>query len=105
MPTSADLIKLSQQDLGKENTSHHTHLTSLHDPGLQGELDANTANDYPYTQLKEAHFNPGLARTNAAATVAKPQGTTQDNWNERHKHLTVMQQHCVCGSYSSNPLL
>jgi len=95
MATSDELVKLSQKDLGRENFSHHTHLTTRHDPGLQGELDANTANDYPYTHAKEAHFNPGLARTNAAATVAKPDGTTQDNWAERHKHMTVMQQHCV----------
>ncbi|KAK6614806.1 hypothetical protein H4I96_01127 [Botrytis cinerea] len=35
----------------------------------------------------------GVARATIAASYESPQGTTKDNYAERHKHLTVLQQH------------
>lgn len=81
------------------NKSHNTHLIK-HDRHLQGALDAKTANDYPYGHDGDAHFNPGVARTNVAATIARPDGTTEDDWAEKHKDMTVMQQHAVRLSFS-----
>lgn len=37
---------------------------------------------------------PGLARANIAATHDKPDGTTDGDWAKRHRHQTVLQQHC-----------
>ena len=82
------------------STGKDAEITSIsttsgqHSPHLQGELTARTANDYGFNS-HNAHAYPGLARTNVAATIDKPEGTTEDNWAEKHKHLTVMQQHCV----------
>jgi len=38
--------------------------------------------------------DPGTARVNIAATIEAPNGTQEANWAERHKHMTVVQQHC-----------
>ncbi|KAF1925760.1 Caleosin-domain-containing protein [Didymella exigua CBS 183.55] len=38
--------------------------------------------------------DPGLARANTAATHDHPSGTTADTWAKRHRHQTVLQQHC-----------
>jgi hypothetical protein len=35
----------------------------------------------------------GVARANLAATHDKPEGTTENDWAERHKHQSVLQQH------------
>ncbi|EXJ86897.1 hypothetical protein A1O3_03851 [Capronia epimyces CBS 606.96] len=34
------------------------------------------------------------ARANIAASVQQPNGTLEDDWVARHKHQTVLQQHC-----------
>ncbi|KAH9810512.1 Caleosin-domain-containing protein [Teratosphaeria destructans] len=39
-------------------------------------------------------IDPGTARANIAPTNESPEGTLEDDWAERHKHLTVVQQHC-----------
>ncbi|TVY71517.1 putative peroxygenase [Lachnellula suecica] len=36
----------------------------------------------------------GTARANLAATVEEPNGTQQEDWAKKHKHQTVLQQHC-----------
>ncbi|KAK4549555.1 hypothetical protein LTR36_006552 [Oleoguttula mirabilis] len=36
----------------------------------------------------------GTARANIAASEESPEGTQEDDWAERHKHMTVVQQHC-----------
>ncbi|KAM0185962.1 hypothetical protein ACHAPI_011938, partial [Fusarium lateritium] len=36
----------------------------------------------------------GIARANLAATYERPEGTTEDDWARRHRHQTVLQQHC-----------
>ncbi|KAK5125000.1 hypothetical protein LTR85_001190 [Meristemomyces frigidus] len=36
----------------------------------------------------------GTARVNIAASEESPEGTQEDDWAERHKHMTVVQQHC-----------
>ncbi|PHH91567.1 hypothetical protein CDD83_11161 [Cordyceps sp. RAO-2017] len=36
---------------------------------------------------------PGTARANLAATYDRPQGTTEEDWAERHKHQSALQQH------------
>jgi peroxygenase len=88
---NGNAAKHLEQDSGDTKNKY---MTQRHSPHLQGELNAHTANDYGFNK-SEAHFNPGLARTNVAATPEHPQGTTQDEWNIKHKDLTVMQQHCV----------
>jgi hypothetical protein len=110
----------------KYDTNSISNNGDQHSPHLQGELNADTANDYGFnselgrvhpglarmmnldvtnnksegatdygSNSDNAHAYPGLARTNVAATIDKPDGTTEDGWAEKHKHLTVMQQHCV----------
>jgi len=69
-------------------------ISGRHSPHLQGKLSAHTANNYGFNS-NNVDACPGLARTNVAATIDKPEGTTEDGWAEKHKHLTVMQQHCV----------
>ncbi|KAF5259619.1 hypothetical protein FOXYS1_9768 [Fusarium oxysporum] len=36
----------------------------------------------------------GVARANLAATHERPEGTTDDDWADRHSDQTVLQQHC-----------
>ncbi|RKK83794.1 hypothetical protein BFJ69_g2531 [Fusarium oxysporum] len=36
----------------------------------------------------------GVARANLAATHERPEGTTDDDWADRHRDQTVLQQHC-----------
>ncbi|KAF2623281.1 Caleosin-domain-containing protein [Macroventuria anomochaeta] len=36
----------------------------------------------------------GTARANLAPSSESPQGTTSNNWAEKHSHQTVLQQHC-----------
>ncbi|EMC99378.1 hypothetical protein BAUCODRAFT_401149 [Baudoinia panamericana UAMH 10762] len=49
----------------------------------------------PYAPSKQDRLiDPGTARATIAATNDAPDGTQQDNWAERHRHLTVVQQHC-----------
>ncbi|KLO92920.1 Uncharacterized protein LW93_4075 [Fusarium fujikuroi] len=36
----------------------------------------------------------GVARANLAATHERPEGTTDDDWAQRHQNQTVLQQHC-----------
>ncbi|KAI0077657.1 Caleosin-domain-containing protein [Panus rudis PR-1116 ss-1] len=42
-----------------------------------------------HNQVHEA----GIARANIAATEARPNGTTEDNYAKKHSHETVLQQH------------
>ena len=92
--TSPHLPRSSQSTfIGKDAQTNST-TSGQHSPHLQGELTSRTANDYGFNS-NDAHAYPGLARTNVAATPDKPEGTTEDEWAEKHKHLTVMQQHCV----------
>jgi peroxygenase len=37
----------------------------------------------------------GTARANIAPSVETPNGTTADGWASKHKHRTVLQQHCL----------
>ncbi|KAJ9138345.1 Caleosin domain-containing protein [Pleurostoma richardsiae] len=36
----------------------------------------------------------GTARANVAATYERPNGTTEGDYAQRHRHMTVIQQHC-----------
>ncbi|KAF5538424.1 het-E-1 heterokaryon incompatibility protein [Fusarium napiforme] len=36
----------------------------------------------------------GVARANLAATHERPEGTTENDWAQRHRDQTVLQQHC-----------
>ncbi|KAF5634261.1 calcium-binding caleosin [Fusarium sp. NRRL 52700] len=36
----------------------------------------------------------GVARANLAATHGRPEGTTENDWAQRHKDQRVLQQHC-----------
>ncbi|GJC78260.1 peroxygenase 1 [Colletotrichum liriopes] len=46
----------------------------------------------PEKDQKLAHT--GTSRANLAATYEKPNGTTENGWAQRHRHQTVLQQHC-----------
>jgi len=50
----------------------------------------------PFIQKKgdEQLKQPGIARANEAASVEAPRGTQTDDYAKRHKHQTVLQQHC-----------
>ncbi|PCH43636.1 Caleosin-domain-containing protein [Wolfiporia cocos MD-104 SS10] len=39
--------------------------------------------------------NPGTARANLAPSLAAPEGTQADDWAAKHRHQTVLQQHCA----------
>jgi len=92
--TLQHLSRSSQNTIIGKDVQTNSINSGQHSPHLQGELTARTANDYGANSIK-AHAYPGLARTNVAATPDKPEGTAEDGWAEKHKHLTVMQQHCV----------
>lgn len=38
--------------------------------------------------------NPGTARATTAPSRERPNGTTDNGWQERHQHQIVIQQHC-----------
>ncbi|TKA62805.1 hypothetical protein B0A55_11249 [Friedmanniomyces simplex] len=40
-------------------------------------------------------LDPGTARATLAPSAESPNGTLQADWAERHRHLTVVQQHCA----------
>ncbi|OIW30458.1 Caleosin-domain-containing protein [Coniochaeta ligniaria NRRL 30616] len=53
-----------------------------------------TAERKPFIQLDDQRVSQaGVARANLAPTYDKPEGTTEDDWAERHKHQSVLQQH------------
>ncbi|KAJ4395083.1 hypothetical protein N0V91_011082 [Didymella pomorum] len=64
--------------------------------------DVRTVNHVPITSRQRPWVapknsplkEPGLARANIAATHDKPDGTTEGDWAKRHRHQTVLQQHC-----------
>ncbi|CCF32576.1 hypothetical protein CH063_04936 [Colletotrichum higginsianum] len=56
-------------------------VTVQRKPFLQPELDQKLA-------------HTGTPRANIAATYEKPNGTTERGWAQRHRHQTVLQQHC-----------
>lgn len=93
----------SQQRLDDPHASYNTHLVHKHEPHLNHEITGLTANDLPYTNATEAHFEPGVAKANVAATGARPHGTTKEGWNEKHKHQTVSSSQPI--SLLDRPLL
>ncbi|EGX88252.1 caleosin domain containing protein [Cordyceps militaris CM01] len=48
----------------------------------------------PFIQSDEDERLPNAARANTAPSYDHPKGTTIDDWSKRHKHQTVLQQHC-----------
>ncbi|KAJ3456893.1 hypothetical protein MRS44_016916 [Fusarium solani] len=55
------------------------------------------AGTYPRdTQVTKAFTDivEGVARANLAATHERPGGTTEGDWAHKHRHQTVLQQHC-----------
>ncbi|KAK1621945.1 Caleosin related protein-domain-containing protein [Colletotrichum phormii] len=59
--------------------------------------------EVPITQQRKPFLQPekdqklahtGTPRANIAATYEKPNGTTEHGWARRHRHQTVLQQHC-----------
>ncbi|OLN97370.1 putative peroxygenase 3-like protein 1 [Colletotrichum chlorophyti] len=50
----------------------------------------------PFLQPDEDQRLPhaGTSRANIAATYDHPDGTTEDDWAKKHRHQTVLQQHC-----------
>lgn len=68
-------------------------------PGKQYNISISevpvTVERLPYYPKEGDHLqDPGTARANAAVSNESPNGTSQDNWAENHKHQTV-------GLYSS----
>ncbi|EUC48325.1 hypothetical protein COCMIDRAFT_34201 [Bipolaris oryzae ATCC 44560] len=54
-----------------------------------------TAQRKPWFDVNDPKLpQPAVARANLAPSVDTPQGSTQDNWAEKHSHQTVLQQHC-----------
>lgn len=47
-----------------------------------------------YPKANSRLQDAGTARVNIAATEESPEGTQEDDWAERHKDMTVVQQHC-----------
>lgn len=79
----------SQQHLSHQDKSLHTHLVTKHEPHLAHDITGHTANDLPDSGGGGANFSPGIAKANVAATFARPDGTTEGGWNEKHAHETV----------------
>ncbi|KAH7366678.1 Caleosin related protein-domain-containing protein [Pyrenochaeta sp. MPI-SDFR-AT-0127] len=58
--------------------------------------------DAPITEERKPFINhrgfklkhAGTARANLATSAQQPQGTTHNDWSEKHSHQTVLQQHC-----------
>jgi peroxygenase len=56
----------------------------------------------PVTSQREPFANPkgsrlinaGESRANLAPSFEHPEGTTSADWNKKHAHQTVLQQHC-----------
>ncbi|KAK3641158.1 hypothetical protein LTR56_006880 [Elasticomyces elasticus] len=49
----------------------------------------------PYIPDADSNLiDPGTSRATVAPSVESPNGTQQDDWAERHRHMTVVQQHC-----------
>lgn len=46
-----------------------------------------------YPHAGDKLVDPGTARVNIAATNESPNGTTEDDYAEKHRHETVVQQH------------
>ncbi|KAI9708489.1 MAG: hypothetical protein M1820_003950 [Bogoriella megaspora] len=48
----------------------------------------------PYVPVEDSLLvDAGTARANIAASAEKPNGTTEGDWAEKHKHQTVLEQH------------
>jgi len=88
--TSDELQSLSQQHLDDPHKTLYKHLTDTIHPTHKHDIHGHTVCDFPYTSSKHgADFEPGVAVATAAATVARPRGTTENGWTEKHKHQTV----------------
>ncbi|KAK3672791.1 hypothetical protein LTR78_007377 [Recurvomyces mirabilis] len=49
----------------------------------------------PYIPAKDSKLiDPGTARATLAPSAECPYGTQDNDWAERHAHMTVVQQHC-----------
>jgi peroxygenase len=49
----------------------------------------------PFANPKGSRLvNAGEARANLAPSYDHPEGTTSADWNKKHAHQTVLQQHC-----------
>jgi peroxygenase len=49
----------------------------------------------PFANSKGSRLiNAGEARANLAPSYEHPEGTTSADWNKKHAHQTVLQQHC-----------
>ncbi|KAJ9133902.1 Caleosin-domain-containing protein [Coniochaeta hoffmannii] len=58
-------------------------------------MDPVTSARPPFVQLDDDQrvAQAGVARANLAPSYDKPEGTTDNDWAERHKHQSVLQQH------------
>ncbi|KJZ77925.1 hypothetical protein HIM_02562 [Hirsutella minnesotensis 3608] len=86
-----------QQQQQQEKQEHHDGQAVSRATIVTGipEVDV-TEQRKPFLQPDDKIRLPhtGTPRVNVAATYAHPEGTTHDGWAERHKHQTVLQQHC-----------
>lgn len=88
--TSDEHKQLSQKGLDDPNKTLHGHLTASVHPTHMHDIWGGSVMDYPYTSTNHgADFEPGIAVATSAATVARPNGTTENGWNEKNKHMTV----------------
>lgn len=91
--TSDELKNLSQQHLHDPHKTLHKHLTDTIHPTHKHDIYGHTVCDFPYTSSNHgADFEPGIAVATATATAARPHGTTDNGWTEKHKHQTVSDQ-------------
>lgn len=103
--TTTEHKKRSQKGLGDPKNTLGNHLTENHIPSLSQEIWAKNANDVPYVHAGAAHFEPGVAKGNVVATAARPDGTTENEWAEKHKHMTVRASPPVAFLCTTHPSL
>ncbi|KAL0933494.1 caleosin domain containing protein [Colletotrichum truncatum] len=84
-------------------TKEQTYTTSQHPTDMLGEPVVYSIPEVPVTIQRKPFLQPeddqklahtGTPRANIAATFEHPNGTTENDWAKKHRHQTVLQQHC-----------
>ncbi|EXA29512.1 hypothetical protein FOVG_19020 [Fusarium oxysporum f. sp. pisi HDV247] len=79
------------------------HAQRLVDHDADSNLFETSIDTVPITVQRKTFLPPrgsqelahaGVARVNIAATQEHPNGTTEMGWGHRHRHQSVLQQHC-----------
>ncbi|KAL3595444.1 hypothetical protein FPOAC2_09777 [Fusarium poae] len=78
-----------------KNTKSYSDALKPYQPGVDKPRLAHAGNG-PQLELEMLSNLPlvGVARANLAATHERPEGTTDNDWADRHRDQTVLQQHC-----------